>query len=114
MNWTKGILAFYPALLVTSLHLTERGMADQLDLTPRADEWLWLVGFSVLVPAIHLFALRHIRHDRPAYRKTAALGLLFIIIPFIGLVVGIAIYGVLTYLLATRGRNQDFSSRADS
>jgi hypothetical protein len=115
MTWTKTILALYPALLVASLHLTGRGMsAGPMDLAPRPDEWLWFVGISVFAPSIHLFALRRIRRDRAAYRTAAVIGLPFIIIPFLGLVIGISIYGLLTYLLITRERSQDASSHANA
>jgi len=107
---TKRILALYPALLVASLHLMSRGMADQHDLTPRPDEWLWFIGIAVVVPTIHLVALRHVRHDRPAYRGAAWVGAAMIIVPFIGLVVGASVYGLLTYLLLTRGRRRDVPS----
>jgi|GEM_PF-6939430 len=113
MSRTKAVLALYPALLVVSLHLTGCGMADQLDLTPRLEEWLWLIGIGVLVPAIHLFALRRITRDRAGYRVAALIGVPITFVPFIGWVVGISIYGVLTYLLATRGRSHNASSCAN-
>lgn len=114
MNWTKLILALYPALLLASLHLTARGMADQGDPIPRPDEWLWLVGIAVVVPAIHLFVLRRVRYDRFAYRFAALVGAPIIIIPFIGLVVGVSVYGLLTYLLLSRGRRGGVSPDADA
>jgi hypothetical protein len=78
--------------------------AGPLDIMPRPDEWLWLIGIAVLVPAIHLTLLRHVQVDRPGYRVSALIGIPFIILPFFGLVVGLSIYGLLTYLLFTRCR----------
>jgi hypothetical protein len=104
MSWTKLILAVYPALLIASLYLTGKGMADQLDLTPRPGEVLWMAVWSIGIPTVHLFAFRRIRFDPIAYRTTAGVAAPFILLPFIGLVVGASVYLLLSYLLFTRGR----------
>jgi len=105
MSWTKLILAVYPALVVASLYLTGQGMADQ-PLSPRLPAVLGMAAWSIGIPALHLLALRRIRFDPDGYRITAAGAAPFILVPFIGLVIGASVYLLLTYLLFTRGRKR--------
>jgi len=103
MPLTKRILAIYPILLITSIWLLNVGMADRApDYTLRFSVVITVALLAIGIPAIHLFALRKITCDRMRYQVTAAVSAPFIILPFIGLVIGLSIYGLLTYLLFTR------------
>jgi hypothetical protein len=102
--WTKRILAIYPGLIIGSLYLTGRGMADGSKLMPLPSEWVILLAIAIGGPIIHSFVLGPIKRDPFGYRIVAFVGAPFIILPFLGLVIGLSIYLLLTYLLITRCR----------